>query len=274
MKILVFGAKGYLGHLFLKQYPDAVPSSVDIADSTAVSAELDRVKPDVVINAAGKTGRPNVDWCETHKEETLRSNVMGPIVLLQECGKRGIYWVHVGSGCIYQGVGDGGKGFSEDDPPNFSGSFYSRTKIWSDQILKDFPGVLQLRIRMPFDGLWSDRNLIVKLSRYKKILNVENSLTYMPDLMKAADALIQKRKTGIYHVVNPGALSPVQIMTMYTEIVDPKHVFEQISLEELLTFVRAGRSNCILSVKKLTDEGITMKPVEEAMREALEQLKQ
>jgi dTDP-4-dehydrorhamnose reductase len=41
---------------------------------------LDEVKPDVVINAAGKTGKPNVDWCEDHKEETLRSNDTGPLV--------------------------------------------------------------------------------------------------------------------------------------------------------------------------------------------------
>ena len=263
---------------------------MDIADSTAVSAELDRVKPDVVINAAGKTGRPNVDWCETHKEETLRSNLTGPLVLLDECSKRKIYWVHLGSGCIYEGDGstrptgssgraslttsNNGKGFSEEDAPNFGGSFYSRTKLWSDQILKEFPDVLILRIRMPFDGERNDRNLIIKLSRYKKILDEKNSLTYLPDLMKAADTLIQKRKTGIYHVVNPGALSPVQIMTMYQDIVDPTHTFEQITLKELLSFVKAGRSNCILSGKKLEDEGVVMKPVEEAMREALEQLKQ
>src|SRR3989338_10004619 len=147
MKILVFGAKGYLGHLFLKQYPDAVPSSVDIADSTAVSAELDRVKPDVVINAAGKTGRPNVDWCETHKEEALRSNVTGPLVLLDECAMRKIYWVHLGSGCIYAGdgstsltTGNNGKGFSEEDAPNFGGSFYARTKLWSGPHLQGIFG--------------------------------------------------------------------------------------------------------------------------------------
>jgi hypothetical protein len=26
-----------------------------------------QVKPTHVLNAAGLTGRPNVDWCETHK---------------------------------------------------------------------------------------------------------------------------------------------------------------------------------------------------------------
>jgi len=40
-----------------------------------------------------------------------------------------------------------------------------------------------------------------------------------------------------------------------------------------MTMVQAGRSNCILSGKKLAQEGITMMPVEDAVREALEAIK-
>ena len=31
-----------------------------------VAKELDSVRPSHVMNAAGLTGRPNVDWCETY----------------------------------------------------------------------------------------------------------------------------------------------------------------------------------------------------------------
>ena len=102
MKVLIFGSNGYLGRQFAKLYPEAICPKADIADQASVSRILDAEKPDVVINAAGKTGRPNVDWCEDHKMETMRSNVTGPLVLLEECAKRNIYWVHLGSGCIYQ----------------------------------------------------------------------------------------------------------------------------------------------------------------------------
>ena len=91
MKILLLGRTGYLGTQFLTLYPDAVTPRVDIGNPEAVSALLEAEKPDVVINAAGKTGRPNVDWCEDHKEETLHANVLGPLVLLEECAKRDIY---------------------------------------------------------------------------------------------------------------------------------------------------------------------------------------
>ena len=63
-------------------------------------------RPEVVINCAGKTGRPNVDWCDAHPDETLRVNVTGAITLLEECRRLGIYLVHLSSGCIYEGEDD------------------------------------------------------------------------------------------------------------------------------------------------------------------------
>ncbi|HAI98632.1 TPA: hypothetical protein DCL30_03815 [Candidatus Peribacteria bacterium] len=272
MTILIFGAKGYLGQAFLTVYPDAVTTNADIADPQAVANVLDEVKPTVVINTAGKTGRPNIDWCEEHKMETVRSNVLGPLVLLEECAKRKIYWVNLGSGCIYDGD-NGGRGFSEEDEPNYSGSFYSRTKLWIDRILRDFP-VLVLRLRMPFDGSVNPRSLITKISSYSRVLDVKNSITYLPDFLAASARLIEKRKTGLYNIVNPGAISPYEIMQMYQKIVDPARQFERLTMEQMPQVARTGRSNCILSGRKLEAEGIRMRPVTEAVQEALMKLKE
>lgn len=270
MKILLFGSRGYMGRHFLSVYPDAMCPEADIADPKAVSEALDRERPDVVINCAGKTGRPNVDWCEDHKIETLRSNVTGPLVLLEECGKRGIYWAHVGSGCIYEGGEE--KEFTETDPPNFTGSFYSKTKAWSDQILSAFP-VLIFRIRMPFDGSTDPRNLITKITGYRRVLDVQNSLTCIPDFLSAAEALIEKRAVGAFNIVNPGTVSPYEVVEMYAKIVDPAHVFERLSPENLSEVVKAPRSNCVLSTMKLQNMGVQMRPVKEALSDALECIK-
>jgi dTDP-4-dehydrorhamnose reductase len=78
VRILLLGSRGYIGGHLQRQFPEALPSSIDIADPAAVAAELQLHAPDTVINAVGKTGTPNVDWCEDHKEETFRSNVLGP----------------------------------------------------------------------------------------------------------------------------------------------------------------------------------------------------
>jgi dTDP-4-dehydrorhamnose reductase len=271
MKILIFGARGYLGTCFRAIYPDAHTPSTDIADPAAVARVLDEEKPEVVINAAGKTGRPNVDWCEDHKLETLRGNITGPLVLLQELADRGIYWVQIGSGCIYEGD-NGRKGFSETDPPNFLGSYYSRTKAVIDQILKDFP-VLTLRLRMPFDGSGQDRNLVMKLRKYTRVLDVPNSLTCLPDFLSAAKTLIANRATGPYNIVNSGSISPYEVMQLYREIVDPTHTFARLTLEDLPKVARAGRSNCLLNTEKLEQTGIRMPPVRQAIENSLRQLR-
>jgi dTDP-4-dehydrorhamnose reductase len=208
-----------------------------------------------------------VDWCEEHRAETIHSNVLGPLVLLEECGRAGVYLVHLSSGCIYSGD-NGGHGFAEDDKPNFAGSFYSRSKAWSDQVLREFP-VLMLRPRLPFDGSTSERNLLMKLRRYRRVLTEQNSMTHVPDLLEAARRLIERRTTGTFHVVNPGSMSPYELMEMYRQVVDPRHVFEPLSAEQLGEVTRAGRSNCLLSTARLQREGIDLPPVGEAAEGAL-----
>jgi len=235
-----------------------------------VRAFLDAYRPEAVINCAGKTGRPNVDWCEDHRAETLRANVTGVLVLLEECLARGARLVHLGSGCIYTGD-NGGRGWAEHDPANFDGSFYSRTKAWSDQVLRAFPA-LNLRLRMPFDGTHGERSLISKLRRYPRVLTERNSLTCIPDLISAATRLIDGGATGTFNVVNPGAMSPYDVMVRYRAVVDPTHQFEPLSVGQLGEVASAGRSNCILNTDKLRAAGIALPHVEEAVDRCLHQL--
>ena len=261
-----------MGQLFLKTFAGSIGSEEDIADQAAVRRVLEEQKPDVVINAAGKTGKPNVDWCETHKLETLRANVTGPLILLEETQRIGAKLVHMSSGCIYAGD-NGGGGFKEEDEPNFHGSYYARTKGWADQMLKEFD-VLILRIRMPFDGSVHPRTLVGKLLKYTRVLDEPNSITYIPDFIDAAKKLIEKGKSGIYNITNPGAISPYEIMMRYKEVVDSTHQFERLTLDRLGEVVKAGRSNCVLSTEKLEKEGIRMQSVQDAVAEAMNQLKQ
>lgn len=266
-KTLIFGA-GWLGHKFSERM-SAELTKTDISDAAAVARILDEAKPDVVINTAGKTGRPNIDWCEDHKLETVNSNITGVLVLAKACLDRGIHLAHLSSGCIFDGAAPQAEGFSEDDTPT-PVSFYSWTKATADEILKKFP-VLIIRLRMPVDGEPGERNLISKLARYTKIIDVENSVTIVDDLLAATIALIEKEKTGIYNVTNPGTVKHKDILRWYTEIVDPSHTYELIAREDLLRLglAKAGRSNCILDTRKLESEGIHLQSAEEGVKACL-----
>ncbi len=262
---LLFG-NGWIGNKF-KDYLKAPLSFADITNTTAVNEAIESNKPSVIINCAGKTGKPNIDWCEDHSLETFISNVQGPLTLANICRERDIHFVHISSGCIYTGDNNG-QGYSETDTPNYFGSFYSRSKIMAEELLKSY-SLLTLRLRMPVDKAPHGRNLITKLVKYQRVINVPNSLSMVDDFLYASKLLMEKERTGIYNIVNPGALGHVKILELYKEIVDPSYTFSLMSTEELRKITKSGRSNCILSTKKLESEGIILPPIENAIRDCL-----
>ncbi|MBI4140337.1 sugar nucleotide-binding protein [Candidatus Woesearchaeota archaeon] len=270
MKVLIYG-NGWLGKKFAAHFQAEI-SPHRIKDLASLEQDLQKYKPDVVINCVAKTGAPNIDWCEDHKEETLFANVNVPILLAEACKRNNIFFVHLSSGCIYQGDNNG-KGFSEEDTPNFFGSFYSKTKIMAEVGLKNYQALI-LRLRMPIDSVPGERNFIDKIVRYSKVINVPNSMTCIDDLLFAAPKLIERRATGTYHITNPGAITHEEILQLYKEIVNPKHTYELITLEQLHLMTKAHRSNCILNTEKLQKEGIELRPIKQAVRNSLEVYKQ
>jgi 3,5-epimerase/4-reductase len=269
-KALIFG-RGFLGERLARALPGSTLHPADIADETAVRAAIADHRPDAVLNAAGKTGKPNVDWCESHQLETSRSNVEGPLVLARACEAAGVYLLHFGSGCIFYGSSPSPGGWREDDFANPT-SFYSRTKYAADLVLSRLPNVAIARLRMPIDDAPGPRNLITKLAGYKQVIDVENSVTVVDDLVQVVAALLERRATGVFHVTNPGAMRHRDLLALYREIVDPSHRVELIGEDELLQrgLVQKSRSNCILASENLAQLGITMRPVDVALRTTME----
>lgn len=245
-KILIYG-KGFLG----KRISEALHAP--IADERVVDGsfpDADLYQPDVIINCIGATGRPNVDWCESHKPETYFANVHVPYLLAEYCKKKDIKLVHVSSGCIYQGD-NGGKGWSELDTPNFDGSYYSHTKLTAERLLSAYPNTLVLRVRMPIDSIPGDRDLINKLLRYETIMNDENSVTVIADFILALQTLIYEEKTGIWNVTNPGKITHKEILEMYEYTSGEKLNKKYVMADSGEIKTAAPRSNCVLNTDKL-----------------------
>jgi len=275
-KGIIFGA-GFLGNRLsgVLGYPVVPRTACDLTEPRQIQAALEAYQQEVVINCAGKTGGPGeigIDWCETHMEETIASNVIAPINLSTACSRKGIYFVHFGSGCVYYGDNNG-KGFSEEDPPNFYGpQFYAMTKIDSERVLRNLPGLL-LRIRMPIDNRHHPRNLIDKLAGYTRVIDVQNSMTTVPEMIVAVQALIETREQGIYNLVSPGTISAADIMATYKSLVDGSHTFEVMGLEELNKITKGIRSNCVLNASKLQEKlkskGLAMPGIHVAVERCL-----
>lgn len=269
MSTLIFGG-GFLGERLARELPDAILSRVDITDRDAVDGAIFEARATAVVNCAGKTGRPNVDWCETHREATWRSNVLGPLVLAEACEAAGAYLLHVGSGCVFYGPSPSPGGWREDDPANPI-SYYSRSKYAADLLLAPRPDVAVVRIRMPVDAAPHPRNLITKLAGYAQVIDVENSVTVIDDLVAAMRSLVAKRATGVFHVTNPGTMRHRDLLARYRELVDPSHRCELIEEGELVArgLALAPRSNCVLASSRLEALGIHLRPIDVALTDVM-----
>lgn len=273
-KILLLGYSGFIGSHFKSPlekvgYKVFTPR-IEIRNHTEVEKTVYETRPDVIINATGITGYPNVDWCESHPSETFSVNVAGSINIATVAAEFGIYMVQMASGCVYDGQKKGG--FTEEDEPNYRGSLYSRSRIFSEKILKEFPNVLQLRIRIPITGKPHPKNLIDKLLKYPKMINIKNSCTIIEDFIPAAIKLMEMKQKGVFNMTNIGAMDHESIMKMYQEIVDPKFeikIMPKKDQKELCT----RRANCIMNTDKREKLGVHMPPLEESLRRVLENYK-
>lgn len=261
MKFLVYGGTGWIGdwtaRLLRERGHDVVLATARMQDREDVQRELDQHAPDRVVCAAGLTGRPNVDWCESHRVETIRTNVVGTLTLADLCRDRGLHLTLFATGCTFEydeahPVGSG-VGFTEDDFPNFAGSYYSATKGVVEDLLREFENVLILRVRMPISAdLEYPRNFIAKIMAYDKICSIPNSMTVLDELLPiACDLAEQGEIVGPLNFTNPGVISHNEILEMVRQHLRPGLEWTNFSLEDQAKILKAERSNNLLDTTRL-----------------------
>lgn len=266
MRILLFGATGWIGQkmLPLLSEHEVITTDVRLNSSSDLGGLLDLHKPSHVLNCAGITGRPNIDQCEEIKTLVLETNVVGTARLAMECDHRGIHNTHLATGCIFEyddthPIPDktwNGRGFPgrlDDDKPNFDKSFYSFSKIMTENILRHLPTSLILRLRMPITGDFHSRNFITKILNYSKVCSMPNSMSVLNDLLPLIPDLMTKKTLGIINFVNPGVIAHNDILDLYAQIVDPTYTYANFTVEEQSKVLKAGRSNTALACDRLLE---------------------
>src|SRR5207244_563677 len=124
-------------------------------------------------------------------------------------------------------------------------------KIMLEKMLMAYPNVLYLRIRMPVSSDIHSHNLITKLTRFAKVVNIPNCLTVLDDLVPLIPRMVINGLSGIYNFVNPGVISHNEILDMYKKYVDPTFSYQNFSIEEQGKILKGARSYNELDVTKL-----------------------
>lgn len=282
--IYLLGGSGYVGQAYHKlltsrglAFKSIQRSELDYSDTHTLLAALEADRPEFLINAAGYTGKPNVDACELDKVNCLFGNAVLPGRIAEACEKAGVPWGHVSSGCIFTGSREDGTGFTEEDAPNFSFrqnncSFYSGTKALGEEILAGRDHLFIWRLRIPFNHEDGPRNYLTKLIRYDHLLEAANSISHLDEFVAATFACWEKKVPfGTYNITNPGHVTTREVADLIQKsgVCTKEFKFFKDESEFMQIAAKTPRSNCVMNSDKLASVGIRMTPVRECIQQTL-----
>lgn len=267
-KLLVFG-KGFMGQRISTELDCALSDRRILTLNDAIE-EIAEYKPDIIVNCIGYTGKNSVDDCELDMDKTLHANSFVPVILAEAALRSKIKLVHISSGCIYHYDYDKQSPITENDIPDFFDLYYSRSKIYSERALEVlFKGydILMLRIRIPLDNRPHPKNILNKLIKYGKVIDIPNSVTYVPDFLAALKYLLQIGAKGLYNLTNKGALRYPRLMETYKRY-RPDFKYELVQINQVL---RTPRTNLIMSTEKLEKVGFAVRDINEVLEECVKE---
>ena len=147
MKLLLFGGNGQVGtelRRSLARFGDVVVTTrngmlsegipCETADFNApktLAALIERVAPDVVVNAAAYTA---VDAAEDDAAAAFRANAEAPHVIAEACSRRDSFMVHYSTDYVFDGLGS--RPYLEDDPVSPLG-VYGASKLAGEIAIRD-----------------------------------------------------------------------------------------------------------------------------------------
>ena len=277
MNILIIG-KGYVGNYISKFSTEHNLTHIgkldlDYSNPDVLEFYLKNSNFDWIVNCSGYTGKPNVDACETEKENCYYYNVTVPLYITKIANKLNIPIIHIGSGCIYSGYD---KHYTENDPSDFgadcfNSSFYSKTKDAFEKLSASLDRYI-FRIRIPFNGVPEPKNYLYKLLHYDNLISMQNSVTNVDDLVEFTFKFIEKNpELGIYNVTNTGSIEAKQIVSVLRDSRIENKNWNFVSIDE--ANFKVCRSNCILNTDKIKNIGLEMPDVNKSIARAIEQYK-
>ena len=297
--VLVFGGNGWIGSKVVELLQNAnitvIKSMCRADDIKMIQRELDLIKNVThIMSFIGRThGVYNnevigtIDYLEKPGKlvENMNDNLFSPIGLAEISKKNGIHFTYLGTGCIFEYnekthlYGNVETGFLETDLPNFFGSSYSIVKGYTDRLMQLLysDSTLNARIRMPItDEQDSPRNFITKITSYKKVCSMPNSMTVLDELLPVLIEMALNKQVGTVNLTNPGLITHNEILEMYKEIVDPEFTWSNFTIDEQNQILASKRSNNCLDTTKLTNISLSFKnpvtTIKEAVRNVLQRM--
>jgi len=258
MSVFLFGASGYIGSAFKAELERRGYPCIPCDRNGTTNSH--GVVPLLIINCTGLVKTPSVSANDEHRCETILSNVVFPERLVEECRRLNTPLLHVSTGALYRGDNHG-KGWSETDAPtqtfDSGANWYIGSKELAERVVMSYPQTYCCRLNRPFDHLDSPRNYLSKLDKFNVIHREVHSISHRYDFVNACiDLAFEMKPFGIYNMTNPGTVNTVDLAERVKKIGHD-------------TTIKGGNDGCVLNTDKLASVGIKMRPVEDALEDAL-----
>ena len=234
----ILGSKGYIGSNVLKelqkQNKKVYAINYRMEQLKEIKKLIEFYKPKYLINCAGLTGTPNTSWCNTHQKETLMTNVINQINILNLCNQYSVHCTLIGSAMIFKQTGKDGSTESTGNPEkcikysNDKGdicdlnenvdtetNYYSKCRLILEEQVKPFDNYMLLRINYPLNNdLNNPKNLISKLLKYEEIEDLSLSVTNLDSLCPIIPQMIENNETGIINFVNDEQINLIDLILL------------------------------------------------------------
>ncbi|HTY35618.1 MAG TPA: SDR family oxidoreductase [Bacteroidota bacterium] len=195
-------------------------TQLDITKKGDVKSLVSSFNPTTIINAAAAA---NVDWCEEHREEAWKINVVGVENLIEASRKVGARLIHISTDYVF----DGAHGpYAEDDRPNPI-SYYGKSKLASENAVRiaEIPHTILRTIVLYGNGIGTRDNfpiwVIKNLRAGKGIRCSEDQIsnpTHINDIAFATVKAFELNREGMYHVCGGERASRYQFAVRTAEM--------------------------------------------------------
>lgn len=244
-------------------------TQLDITQKGDVKSLVSSFQPSVIINAAAAT---NVDWCETHREETWSINVVGVENLVEAARKVGSRIIHISTDYVF----DGKNGpYAEDAQPNPI-SYYGKSKLASENATRTggIPHAIIRTIVLYGSGIQVKNNfalwVVKSLRAGHRIRCVDdqiNNPTHVSDLAHAILKIFELDRTGLYHVCGRESLSRYDFAVKASEVFGlDGSLIDRIKTSDLSQPAPRPMVTGFVTLKAETELGLKLMNAEEGLK--------
>lgn len=228
--IYITGSTGFVASKTTESFPKnwnlITPEvgELDITNEQSLKNYFDGKNLDAIINFAAITDVDGAEKESGNKEGPCwKVNVEGLRNLAALAKSKNALMVQISTDMVFDGKNGPYAESAQPAAKSEDVGWYAWTKLAGEKLLKDEADDFAIvRIIFPTGNFASPKDYLAKLKGglekgYSMFADQICSPTYIPDLAKALVAIVEKKKTGIYHVATYPVSTPYEIAKAISE---------------------------------------------------------